>query len=136
MSKIIIILFISLLCTLNASKGVSLPLQGDLISELSDNFRTGNSKGISKHFSSTVNLSLLENENVYSSAQSEIILDSFFRTHAPQKAKIIHRLDNHSNYQHVVILLTTNRGDYRVALSLKGAERELQLIEIRIEASN
>lgn len=136
MKKTILLLIISLVCTFSVVKGLVMPFQGDLVTELSDRFKNGNAKGISKHFSPTVNFSLLNNENVYSSAQSEIILDNFFRSNPPQSVKIVHRLDNHSNYQHVVLLLGTTRGAYRVALSLKGVDKELQLIEIRIEESN
>jgi hypothetical protein len=78
----------------------------------------------------------MNNENVYSRVQSEIILDKFFKEYPPQSSKVIHRLDNKSNYQHAVLLLSTAKGDFRVAISLRGSEKDLQLIEIRIEKPN
>lgn len=136
MKKVLLIVFFSLIWGFYPVQGDTLPIQGDTVVEISNQFRSGNAKELSKYFSSTVNLSLLNNENVYSNAQTEIILTSFFRSHPPQKVKIIHRLDNHSNYQHAVLLLNTSKGDYRVAFSLKGTDKHLQLVEIRIEESN
>lgn len=115
------------------SSSVIAQTKGDLISEISNQFRLGNTKEIARYLSSTVNLSLLNNENVYSSVQAEIILTNFFKNHQPRTSEILHRLDNNSNYQHAVILLSTSNGDYRVAYSLKGSDDQLQLIEIRIE---
>lgn len=126
----------SLLCGINASQGNFIPkMQEDIIQEISNHLKSGNTKGLSKYFSSSVNLSLMNNENVYSKAQSEIILSKFFKEHPPQSSKIIHRLENKSNYQHAVFLLNTSKGDYRVAISLK-SDKQLELIEIRIEKSN
>lgn len=119
-----------------ALNGVSKVETLDIVTELSESFRMGNSKEIAKHFSSSVSLSLLNNENVYSSAQSEIILDSFFRSNPPQQSKVLHHLDNNANHQHAVLLLTTSSGNFRVALSLKKNNNLLQLIEIRIDQSN
>lgn len=132
--KRILLIFCMLITTgFFSVKGNTMPVQGDIVVEIANHFRSGNTKELSKYFSSSLTLSLLNKENVYSSVQTEIILTSFFRSHPPQKVKIIHRLGNQSNYQHAVLLLSTSNGDYRVAFSLKGSEKQLQLIEIRIE---
>jgi hypothetical protein len=111
-------------------------VQEDRISEISNQFRQGDTKELSKYLSTSVTLSLMNSENVYSRAQCEIILDKFFKEYPPQSSKVVHRLDNNSNYQHAVFLLNTTKGDFRVAISLRGAEKDLRLIEIRIEKSN
>ncbi len=135
--KQILLTFIILITTgFYSVKADTLPTQADLVVEIASHFKSGNSKELSKYFASSVTLSLLNNENVYSSAQTEIILTSFFRSNPPQKVKIIHLLDNNSNYQHAVLLLNTSNQDYRVAFSLKGSDKHLQLIEIRIEEIN
>ena len=136
MKQILLTLIILITTGFYSVRGDTEPVQADSVVEIANHFKSGNSKELSRHFSSSVTFSLLGNENVYSSAQTEIILTSFFRSHPPQKVKIVHRLDNHSNYQHAVLLLNTSNGDYRVAFSLKGSEKQLQLIEIRIEESN
>lgn len=136
MKKHILLLIFSILCSVNASPGYFMSnIQEDVITDISHQFKTGDTKGLSKYLSSSVNLSLMNNENVYSKAQSEIILRKFFKEHPPQSSSIIHRLKNKSNFQHAVILLNTSKGDYRIAISLK-SDKQIELIEIRIERTN
>lgn len=136
MRKHILLLLFTVLWGINGFQGYSKPnIQGDAITDISNHFKTGNTKGLSKYLSSSVNLSLMNNEYVYSKAQSEIILSKFFKENHPQSSSIIHRLENKSNFQHAVMLLNTSKGDYRVAISLK-SDKQLELIEIRIERSN
>lgn len=142
MKKIFPIIVFILICSFNHVQANILPSSPDdigfyqskdVVLEIANHFKNSNSKEISNYFSSTVNLSLVNKENVYSSAQTEIILNNFLKSNPPNSVKVIHRLDSHSNYQHAVILLSTSKGDFRVAYSLKGAPNELKLIEIRIE---
>lgn len=105
----------------------------DVVLEIANHFKNSNSKEIATYFSSIVNFSLLNKENSYSSAQTEIILNNFLKSNHPDSVKIIHRLEGQSNYQHAVIQLSTTKGEFRVAYSLKGSSDDLKLIEIRIE---
>ena len=112
---------------------VSSSFGNDLIVEICGQFRQGNAKEISKYFSPTVNLSILNYNNVYSKVQSEIILESFFKTNTPTGSKIIHRLDSNPNYQYAVIELNTIKGYFRVSYSIKINDNQAQIVEIRIE---
>jgi len=108
---------------------------GDVIAEISSQFSQGNTKEIAKYFSSTVNLSILNDNNIYSKVQAEIILGSFLKMNQPRSSKIIHRLDSNTNYQHAVIELNTSEGDFRVSYSIRVNNNQAQLVEIRIEKS-
>ncbi len=112
---------------------ISNSLGRDLIAELSSQFRQGNAKEISKYFSPTVNLSIINDSNVYSKVQAEIILESFFKTNSPTGSKIVHRLDSNPNYQYAVIELNTIKGYFRVSYSIKIIDNQAQIVEIRIE---
>jgi len=112
---------------------ISNSLGKDLIAELSGQFRQGNAKEISKYFSPTVNLSILNDNNVYSKVQAEIILESFFKTNSPTGSKVVHRLDSNPNYQYAVIELNTIKGYFRVSYSIKINDNQAQIVEIRIE---
>jgi hypothetical protein len=112
---------------------ISSSFGNDLIAEISGQFRQGNAKGISKYFSPTVNLSILNDNNVYSKVQAEIILDSFFKMNSPTGSKVIHRLDSNPNYQHAVIELNTIKGYFRVSYSIRINDKQAQVVEIRIE---
>lgn len=137
MKKTILLLILSFIWNVKASEGdLKLAAQEDYITEISTQFALGNTKELSKYLSSSINLSLKNNENVYSKAQTEIILEKFFKENNPQSSKITHRLSNNSNYEHAVLLLNTDKGDYRIAIALKDSDRQLQLIEIRIERAN
>lgn len=112
---------------------VSNSIGNDLIGQISGQFRTGNAKEISRYFSPTVNLSIINDNNVYSKVQAEIILESFFKMNSPTGSKIIHRLDSNPNYQHAVIELNTVNGYFRVSYSIRVNDNQAQLVEIRIE---
>jgi len=126
MKKIILSLLL-LLITVSSSVGA------DLLGQLSAYFRDGDAKKISGYFSPTVTLSILNDNNVYSNVQAEIILETFFKMNRPVSVKILHRLDNNPNYQHAVIQLKTTKGDYRVSYSTRENNSKSQLVELRIE---
>lgn len=117
-----------LLCFLTLSV-----MEGDIIEEISSSFQTGNTKEISEHFASTINFSILNDSNVYSKVQAEIILSSFLNAHEPRSAKIIHRLNNSPTYKHAVIELATNKGNFRVSYSIRVDNSKAQIVELRIE---
>lgn len=108
-------------------------LGADLLGQLSVYFREGDAKKISSYFSPTVSLSILNDNNVYSNVQAEIILGTFFKMNRPVGVRVLHRLDNNPNYQHAVIELKTTKGDYRVSYSTRESNSKAQLVELRIE---
>ncbi|MFB5944661.1 DUF4783 domain-containing protein [Albibacterium profundi] len=108
-------------------------MEGDIIEEIASHFQTGKTKEISEHFASTINFSILNDSNVYSKVQAEIILNRFLTTHEPRAAKIIHRLNNSTTYKHAVIELATNQGKFRVSYSIRVDNNTAQIVELRIE---
>ncbi len=50
----------------------------DIADDVAAAIRTGNAKEISKYFADNVDLKVLEQENIYSKAQAELILKDFF----------------------------------------------------------
>lgn len=92
---------------------------GDIIDDLALQFKNGNSKEIAKSFAGTVELIIIDQEDVYSKAQSEQILRDFFLKNTAQKTTIIHRLSSSPNYRFGIISLTTKNGKFRVTVTLK-----------------
>lgn len=109
--------------------------QADIIDDLSAQFRIGNSKEIAKHFSSSVELIVIDQEDVYSKAQSEQILKDFFIKNQPNKATIIHRISSNPNYRYGILSLQTKTGKFRVTITLKltKATNNFLISELRIE---
>ena len=110
-------------------------LQADIIDDLSAQFRSGNSKEIAKHFASSVELIVIDQEDVYSKAQSEQILKDFFIKNPPNKSTIIHRISSNPNYRYGILSLGTKAGKFRVTITLKltKATNNFLINELRIE---
>lgn len=110
-------------------------LQADIIDDLSAQFRIGNSKEIAKNFSSSVELIVIDQEDVYSKAQAEQILKDFFIKNQPNKSTIIHRISSNPNYRYGILSLQTKTGKFRVTITLKltKATNNFLISELRIE---
>jgi len=110
-------------------------VQADIIDDLAAQFKIGNAKEIAKDFSSSVELIIIDQEDVYSKAQSEQILKDFFIKNPPSKTTIIHRLSNNPNFRLGIISLQTKNGKFRVTITmnLKKQSNTFLITELRIE---
>jgi hypothetical protein len=109
-------------------------LQADIIEDLSVQFKQGNSKEIAKNFAASVELIIIDQEDVYSKAQAEQILKDFFVKNPPTKSAIIHRLSTNPNYRLGIFSVGAKTGKFRVTVTLKKNTANVFLItELRIE---
>jgi hypothetical protein len=111
----------------------SIAFQGDVIDGLSAHFKTGNSKEIAVSFSPSVDLIIIDEEDVYSKAQAEQILRSFFSKYPPVKSAVIHRLNTNPNYRYGALSLVTKNGTFRVSITMKKTGSAFFITELRIE---
>lgn len=107
--------------------------QGDIVDELSEHFRSGNSKEISKYFSNSVELIINDEEDVYSKAQAEQILRDFFSKHSPSKSTVVHLINTNPNFRFGIISLVTKSGKFRVSITLKKSSSSFSITELRVE---
>lgn len=105
----------------------------DVIDDMATIFKSGDAKRIAEYFSTTVELSVIDKEDVYSANQATYILKDFFAKHPPISTKVIHKVTSNPNYKFGVILLTTSNANYRVSFELKNNSSKFQLSQIRIE---
>lgn len=105
----------------------------DIVDDLTAYLLASNTREISKHFASTVELIILNEEDVYSKVQAEIILKDFLYKHKPLTAKVVHRLDSNPSYRLAVIELATENGNFRTTISLKDTGGRFLITEMRIE---
>jgi hypothetical protein len=105
----------------------------DIIDKTVELIKQGNVNELAKSFSSTIELTVLDQENVYSNVQAEVILTNFFKNNQPKLVKILHRIASNPNYRFAVLILATNNGAYRISLSLKNVNGRFELNELRIE---
>ncbi|MBB5395567.1 DUF4783 domain-containing protein [Mucilaginibacter sp. AK015] len=106
---------------------------GGTIEKIADFFKQGNAHEIAKFFAVNVDISILDESNVYAKSQSEMILDKFFRENKPHSVKILHRVSSNPNYNFGVLILTTDKGKFRVSYTLKDINKDMEIIELRIE---
>lgn len=113
----------------------SMSSQADIIDDLSSYFKAGNSKEIAKNFAPTIELIIIDEEDVYSKAQGEQILKDFFNKHTPVKTSIFHRINNSQNYRFGVILVSTSKETFRVSITMKKFNTSFLITELRVEPS-
>jgi hypothetical protein len=105
----------------------------DPIDDVANLLKQGNTKELAKLFASSIEVSLMDDENIYSQAQATLILDKFFARNKPKSIKLLHKVNSSANYRFGVFILTTDNGLYRVAFTLKGTDPKMNIIELRIE---
>ena len=108
-------------------------MQADIADDLAVNFRQGNSKEIAKSFAPSVELIIIDQEDVYNRAQAEQILKDFFLKNPPSKTSIIHKLSNSPNYRLTILSLTTKTEKFRVTVTMKKTGNAFLITELRIE---
>lgn len=129
MKPLLVVLFLFLYFPSNKS------LQADIVDDLGVQFKNGNSKEVAKHFAPSIELLIIDEEDVYSKAQAEQILKDFFVKNPPSKTSIVHRLTNNPNYRLGILSLITKNGKFRVTITLKLAKSAnvFLITELRIE---
>ncbi len=122
----VLIVFLTIL---TAAKTV----QNEDIDLLARYFSSADAKKVSGYFSSTLEINILSEENLYSKAQAEQIIRDFFSKNKPASVKIIHRLTSNPNYKLAVLSMVTAKDKFRISISLNSNGERFLIKEIRIE---
>lgn len=108
-----------------------------IASEVTDDinraFKTANTSLLKKYMNSTVELVILEKENVYSNIQAEQILKQFFSAHSVIDFKILHQGDNQKS-KYFIGSLKTKTDVFRVYYLIKFKEKKPLIYQLRIES--
>lgn len=105
----------------------------DPIATTADLLKKANIRELAKSFDSSVDLTILDQEDVYSAAQAEVVLEGFFKNNAVKSVSIIHKVTSNSNLRFAVFNLVTASGTYRTSVSLKLTNGQFLVNELRIE---
>ena len=98
-------------------------------------FDTGDSKLLSGFFNQNIELVVLDNDNVYSKAQAEQIVNNFFSSFPPFKENafsVIHD-SGKEGAKSVIGKLKTTKGNFRVYFLLKKDGSKEYIHQLRIE---
>ena len=95
-------------------------------------FKTGNAATIASYFSSNVDMSIDEKENLYSDKQGQQVLKNFFDTHKPNDFSIIHK-GKTGQSEYIIGELETSGKTYRVTINTKAVGSKKEITSLTIE---
>jgi hypothetical protein len=105
----------------------------DPIDKTAGLIRRANVTELAKSFAPSFELSILDDENVYTPQPAAQKLTEFFKKNPPKSVRVLHRIVSNRNYRFAVIILTTENGNFRTSFSLKDTGGQFLLNELRIE---
>ena len=98
--------------------------------------KSSNTQVLAQYFNSSIDLSVLNQENVYSKAQAEQILKNFFANHKPTTFKIGHEGKANDGSIYLIVKLGTTNGNFRIYYLLKQTGNQLLIHKFRIDTDN
>ncbi|MBL7110981.1 MAG: DUF4783 domain-containing protein [Bacteroidales bacterium] len=98
-------------------------------------FQAGNATELAKHFNTSIELVILEEEDIYSKTQAEQIIRKFFSDNKPSSFTVIFEGGKEPS-KYAIGKLVTSTGPYRVYLLIKENEGSPLIHQIRIEAED
>jgi hypothetical protein len=114
---------------------VSAAAPGDIPQALIDAFKAGNTAELSKYFNTSIELAILDQEDIYSKQQAELIIKDFFAKHMPTNFVILHKGGKEGS-QYAIGSLATLKGNFRVTLLIKQRENKPYIHQLRFEEGN
>lgn len=94
----------------------------------------GDVDALSKYFSSNVEISIQDKEQVYAKAKATEVVRTFFNTNKPKSFNQMHKGTSRENSdQYCIGNLNSANGNYRVYLYLKVTGNNLSIQEIRFD---
>jgi hypothetical protein len=105
-----------------------------VVENISTSIKNGSSSELAKFFNPTVELEILEDQNIYSKAQSELLLKDFFNRNKPTAFRIIHQ-GNKGNTSYAIGILQTSTGNFRVSIFMKSDNDKILIHQFRVERS-
>ncbi|MCB2197626.1 MAG: DUF4783 domain-containing protein [Bacteroidetes bacterium] len=98
-------------------------------------FKVGNAEELAKYFNNTIELIILDTEDVYSKIQAQQIIDNFFAEHYPKSFEFIHQ-GGKGESKFAIGKLVTFNGTFRVTLLIKDKNEQPLIHQLRIETEN
>jgi hypothetical protein len=111
--------------------GFTLSSFGQIPSQIASGLKTGNAKQVASYFNETVELVILDKENVCSKDQGEMILSDFFKKNKPSDFKITFQGGTDSLYG--IGKMQTSAANFRIYFMLKSFANKPLIVQLRIE---
>jgi len=94
--------------------------------------KKGNAKELAKYFNQNVELVILNQEDVYSKAQAELIIKDFFAKNTPTDFSVLHQ-GGKEGARYAVGEIKTSNGNFRIFFLLKIVNEQPYIHQFRIE---
>ena len=107
--------------------------KADSFDDIMQAMKSGQTSGITKFFSNNVELTLLDNEGIYSKQQSEQMLKNFFAQHPPKNVNVQHKGSSAQGAKYAIITYEASNCKFRTYIFMKDNGSGLQVNEFRIE---
>jgi len=112
---------------------VAFSLSADIFDKVALAIESGNAKEVSRFLGKEVELTLNEEEKVYSRTKAEIQLKNFFTQNVPQNFNIIHKGSSSKGARYAIGNLKTSNGSYRTYFLIKQEGDNHYIKELRFE---
>ena len=100
--------------------------------EIITGFKNGSSEVLSKYFNQSIEMVVLENDDIYSKEQARQIIFSFFSENKPKNFTVLHQ-GGKDDSSYLIGKLITNNKTYRVYFFVKGISPNQYIHQLRIE---
>ena len=106
----------------------------DIYDEVSNAIRSGDSKQIAAYFGTSVDLTIMTQEEVYSKTQAELVLRDFFSKNLPKTFSLLHKGSSKEGTLYAIGSLTTVKGKvFRASFFLRKSGDKYFIQELRFE---
>ena len=111
----------------------SLAIGQDITPKLVGALESGNAGALSGMFTKNVDLTILDDEDMYAQDEAKKRLATFFASHKPQSFVIKHEGTSKLDDQYRIGDLKTSNGTFRVTFFIKKNEQGMKVKQFRIE---
>lgn len=105
----------------------------DIIDNIANAIRSGNSKEVAKYFDTNVEITILDKESVYSKVQAEMVLRDFFSKNPVQSFEVVHRGTSGEGSSYGIGPLKSSNQSFRVYFYVKQKGAASTIQEMRFE---
>lgn len=108
--------------------------QAEFVDDITTAFKTSDQRLLSKYFGNKIEITLLDQSNVFSKSQAELVMKDFFSKYDPTDFQILYKNNPTSDVARFAIgQLETKSGKFRIYFILKSIENNFYLQEMRFE---
>lgn len=104
----------------------------DMLDDVANALRSGDARSVSRYFGSTIELTILNQEEVYSKTQAEQVLKDFFQKNQPRSFTILHKGESKEGSRYAIGKMVTAQSQvYRTYFFIKATGGQPIIQELR-----